>query len=48
VIAPLYRTLLAEEQRHETKTSQIGASSEILKAVLAQKGMPYDELMFSL
>lgn len=48
VIIPLYRTLLAEEQRHESKASQIAASTEILQGVLAQKGMPYDELMFAL
>jgi len=47
-IMPLYRTLLLEEQRHETKASQIAASGDLLKEVLVQKGMPYDELMFSL
>jgi len=47
-IIPLYRSLLAEEQRHETKVAQIQASAQMLSQVLAQKGMPYDELMFSL
>lgn len=47
-IEPLYRQLLAEEEKHSSKVDQVAASSKLLHSVLAQKGMEYDELMFTL
>jgi PAS domain S-box-containing protein len=47
-IAPLYKALLEEETRYESKAEQIARASKLLSGVLAQKGMRYDELMFAL
>jgi PAS domain S-box-containing protein len=47
-IEPLYRDLLAEESRHESKEAQIAASTKLLTGVLAKKGVQYDELMFTI
>lgn len=47
-IEPLYRDLLAEERKHTAKKDQIAQSSAALSSVLVKKGIPYDELIFSL
>ena len=45
-VIPLYEQLLAEERRQAGKAEQIAASSAVLAGFLADKGVPYDELVF--
>ena len=47
-IQPIYRALLDEERRHASKAEQIAHATKLLDSVLAQKGVAYDEFMFSL
>lgn len=47
-IAGVYQGLLAEEQRHGDRRAGLAASTEMLGQFLAEKGMPYDEFIFSL
>ncbi len=47
-IQPLYRELLDEERRHGSKSRAIDASSERLTALLAGKGVDYEQFIFSL
>ncbi len=47
-IIPLYASLLKEEQRHRNARQGMEASFDLFKAVLAKKGMAYDEFVFSL
>lgn len=44
----LYRDLLAEERRHESKQDQIAAATHQLGDVLRKRGLSYEELMFAL
>lgn len=44
----LYRDLLAEEQRHESKQDQVAAATRRLEDVLQKRGVSYEELMFAL
>ena len=47
-IIPLYKSLLAEESRHEDRKAGLEASTGILLNLLREKGVEYDELVFSL
>lgn len=47
-IIPLYRSLHAEEQRHADRKAGLAKSTSMLTDLLAEKGMGYDELIFSL
>jgi PAS domain S-box-containing protein len=47
-VIPLYALLLAEERRHESKAQQMDASTKLLLGLLAEKGVQYDEFVFSL
>ena len=48
VIRPLYAQLLSEERKSSAKADQIVASTRLLHEVLRGRGVPYEELMFSL
>ena len=47
-IVPLYRALLAEESRHEDRKNGLERSHAMLADLLEEKGVGYDELIFSL
>ncbi len=47
-IIPLYRVLLAEGSRHEDRKVGIARSHAMLSELLEEKGVGYDELIFSL
>jgi hypothetical protein len=47
-IKGIYADLLAEERKWSTKAQQVTASTALLQRVIEQRGMPYDELIFSL
>jgi PAS domain S-box-containing protein len=47
-IKPLYRALLAEEQRHADRKAGLDASFALLKGTLESAKMTYDEFFFSL
>ena len=47
-IMPLYQSLLQEEQRHNDRKAGMQASFNIIAGLLKEKGMEYDELVFSL
>lgn len=47
-IEPLYRDLLAEEERHENRKEGMMAATRTLQSILAGQKMAYDEFMFSL
>lgn len=47
-ITPLYRSLLAEETRHQDRKQGLAASFAMLENLLKEKGVGYDELVFSL
>ena len=47
-IIPLYKALLAEEKRHANSKEGMAASFKMVTDLLAEKGMGYDELIFSL
>ncbi len=47
-ISPVYRALLAEEQRHRLPSDAIAASGALLQSVLTERAMTYDELVWSL
>ena len=48
VITPIYKELLAIEQRHRTPREQWGASLPVLVEKLDSMNITYDELMFQL
>lgn len=48
VIIPLYKNLCDEERRHGNAKEGMAKSHEMLAAVLKEKGMAYDELVFAL
>ena len=48
VIMPLYRSLLEEEARHADRKAGLEASHQMLLGLLKEKGVGYDELVFSL
>lgn len=47
-IIPLYKSLLAEEQKHADRKKGLAGSYGMLTNLLSEKGMDYDELIFSL
>ncbi len=47
VIIPIYGKLLAEEKRHSVAT-QMKASGDLLNNLLNEKGMSYEEFIFSI
>jgi len=47
-IQPLYRELLEVERGHAAKADQMSHSTALLESVLAERGVAYDELMFTL
>lgn len=48
IIAPLYRTLLGEEAKHDDRKIGMAKSHGLLGNLLKEKGMGYDELVFAL
>ncbi|MHA1564974.1 MAG: PAS domain-containing protein [Alphaproteobacteria bacterium] len=47
-IIPLYQSLLAEEGNHGDRKAGLEASTKMLTDILAEKGIGYDQFMFSL
>ncbi|PCI57271.1 MAG: chemotaxis protein [Alphaproteobacteria bacterium] len=47
-IIPLYKRLLAEEQRHKNTKEGMKSSFKMLVDILEEKGIGYDEFIFSL
>ncbi len=47
-IEPLYRELLAEEQRHGDRKDGMQAAYDRLLALLESKGVDYDAFIFSI
>ncbi len=48
VIVPLYKDLLAEEARHSNRKQGMNSAYDTLVSMLKEKGVGYDELIFSL
>lgn len=48
VIEPIYALLVAEERRHHHPKQAIEASTVVLTEILAERGMTYDEFVWSL
>ena len=47
-IIPLYKQLLAEEERHSNRKQGMNSAFQMLLDLLKEKGVGYDELIFSL
>ena len=47
-IIPLYKSLLEEENRHQDRKASMQSSFNMVLDLLKDKGMAYDELVFSL
>jgi len=47
-IMPLYQSLLTEESNHGDRKAGLEASTKMLTDILAEKGIGYDQFMFSL
>jgi PAS domain S-box-containing protein len=47
-IIPLYKSLLEEEQRHTDRKAGMQSSFDMVLNLLKEKGVDYDELVFSL
>ena len=47
-IIPLYKTLLDEEARHANRKDGMNSAYKMLHEILADKGVSYDEFIFSL
>ncbi|MCP5404689.1 MAG: PAS domain-containing protein [Pseudomonadaceae bacterium] len=47
-IIPLYKTLMQEERKHDNPKQAAAAGLALLQEILNQKGVRYDELVFSL
>ncbi|CDL00148.1 putative Chemotaxis sensory transducer [Magnetospirillum gryphiswaldense MSR-1 v2] len=48
VIEPLYARLLEEEGRHTDRKAGIDAATNLLLSILAEKGVSYEQFVFSL
>lgn len=48
IVAGLYQQILAEEQKHTSAKEGMDAGLNLLVSVLEEKGMGYDELIFTL
>ncbi len=46
-IVPLYRALLAKEREHSNRKEGLAASDRMLAEILSEKGVAYDEWVFS-
>ncbi|MCB1530277.1 MAG: PAS domain S-box protein [Rhodospirillales bacterium] len=46
-IIPLYDSLLAEENKHSSRKDGMNAAGEMLGTILKEKGLAYDEFIFS-
>ena len=46
-IIPLYNSLLAEEQKHSSRKDGLQASCDMVAGLLNEKGVKYDEFIFS-
>ena len=44
----IYRTVLAEERRYNNRMGAVDAGMRVLTAAVADAGVPYEELVFSL
>ena len=44
----IYRTVLAEERRYNNRMEAVDAGMRVLTAAVADAGVPYEELVFSL
>ena len=47
-IIPLYKQLITEEQRHKNRKEGMNSAFQMLLDLLKEKGVGYDELIFSL
>jgi hypothetical protein len=47
-ITPVYKALLDEENKHEDRKAGMAAGGALLASVLEEKGIDYDQLVFSL
>lgn len=47
-ITPVYKALLDEENKHEDRKAGLAAGGALLGAVLEEKGIDYDQFIFSL
>lgn len=47
-IIPLYKMLLAEENKHSNSKQGMNASHDMLMKILQEKGVAYDQFIFSL
>jgi hypothetical protein len=47
VIRPLYKDLLAEENRHDNRKEGMNRAFDLLTAKLKERGLDYDEFIFS-
>ena len=48
VIQPLYKDLLVEESRHENRKEGMNRAFDLLMAKLKERGLDYDEFIFSI
>ena len=48
VVSPLYEKLLGEEKKHNSRKGGMDASYNMLLNILEEKGMSYDEFIFSI
>lgn len=48
IVVPLYKTLLAEEKKHANRKEGMNAGYELVSKLLKEKGVAYDEFVFSL
>ncbi len=48
VIIPLYKTLLDEERKHKNRKDGLQSSYDMLKNILKEKDVSYDEFIFSI
>lgn len=48
IIEPIYALVLAEERKHKNGQQELAAGFSFLVNFVKSKGMPYDELVFSL
>jgi hypothetical protein len=47
-IAPIYQALLAEERLHDGKAAQIAASTAMLRQMLRERHLTWEQFVFSL
>ncbi|MGN7439407.1 MAG: PAS domain-containing protein [Alcanivorax sp.] len=47
-IIPLYKQLLAEEEKHKNRKDGMNSAYQMLQDIIQEKGIGYDELIFAL